>query len=405
MPLRLDNASALSTCPQPQQQNPACRIEPDKRTPARPTDSPEEAKWEDQQALLVAHNDKEYAHVHVMLNVVNPETGLRLDDGFEFRRAQQWAAGYEQEQGRIYCEQRLLSPEARQDAPPRNVWMAFQQQEKEFCSAENSLQQEQIVVDDPKNRQNSEWKILKEIQQAERKEFFTEGKSEFSELRSSVYRSVREEFRERWSNFYGAQKDGADPEFLATVKADLVADQKAVLDARRDEACAELRESRDARYRELLDNQREIRADLRTRQEAGLNNAAFLEQIGERNARNDTTADFHQAGRETTRLDDGNGIDGSFTTYGGSSRNEHSGGQEGPSSGHGVGDVATGAFRLFDIFLSAIEGPIEPAFRPSRQEVDRFRAAAEDAVKQQREQEKEQADEESRQKQRSLYPD
>ena len=35
----------MPTCPQPQQQNPACRIEPDKRTPARPTDSPEEASF------------------------------------------------------------------------------------------------------------------------------------------------------------------------------------------------------------------------------------------------------------------------------------------------------------------------------------------------------------------------
>jgi hypothetical protein len=84
-------------------------------------------KWQEHQAVLVAHNDKSYAHVHVMLNVVNPETGLRLDDSFEKRRAQKWAGAYELEQGRIYCEQRLLSPEQREAAPPRKVWTAFQQ--------------------------------------------------------------------------------------------------------------------------------------------------------------------------------------------------------------------------------------------------------------------------------------
>ena len=56
-------------------------------------------KWQEHQALLVAHEDK-HPHVHVMLNVVHPETGLRLDDNFERRRAQAWALDYEREQGR-----------------------------------------------------------------------------------------------------------------------------------------------------------------------------------------------------------------------------------------------------------------------------------------------------------------
>src|SRR5258708_26740269 len=63
-------------------------------------------RWRDHQVLLVAHDDKDYSHVHVMLNAVHPETGLRLDDNFYHRRAQTWALKYEQEQGRVYCEQR-----------------------------------------------------------------------------------------------------------------------------------------------------------------------------------------------------------------------------------------------------------------------------------------------------------
>src|ERR1700733_13233502 len=30
--------------------------------------------WQDHQAILVAHDDKAYRHVHLMLNVVHPET-------------------------------------------------------------------------------------------------------------------------------------------------------------------------------------------------------------------------------------------------------------------------------------------------------------------------------------------
>jgi len=53
-------------------------------------------KWQEHQAILIAHNDK-HAHVHVMLNAVHPETGLRLDESFERRRAQGWALEYEKE--------------------------------------------------------------------------------------------------------------------------------------------------------------------------------------------------------------------------------------------------------------------------------------------------------------------
>ncbi|MEJ0047141.1 MAG: relaxase/mobilization nuclease domain-containing protein [Rhodospirillales bacterium] len=47
--------------------------------------------WHEHQALVVSHEDKPHPHVHVMLNTIHPETGLRLDDNFERRRAQAWA--------------------------------------------------------------------------------------------------------------------------------------------------------------------------------------------------------------------------------------------------------------------------------------------------------------------------
>jgi len=42
-------------------------------------------KWEEHQTVIVAHQDKEYSHVHLMLNSVHPETGLKLDDNYDFR--------------------------------------------------------------------------------------------------------------------------------------------------------------------------------------------------------------------------------------------------------------------------------------------------------------------------------
>ena len=338
-----------------------------------------------------------------MLNTVHPETGLQLNDGFEKRRAQEWAKQYELQQGRVYCEQRLKNPAEREDAPPRNVWMAFQENEKEFGRAEKLLQEnKENAGDAEKNIKNSEWKLLKETQQAERKEFFAEGKSEFSQLRLSIYREVREEFRDRWANFYAAQKDGADPEFLANFKTDLIASQKAVLEERRDAACAELRESRDQRYRELLDGQRDIRADLRSRQEAGLENAPFLQQVRAETIGTDVGTSFRDAANEVALphqdrewkpdampFSDAPGRDGAPAK-------SRTGGDDG--IGLRIG-VSAGSF-LDALFCDLVgEGP--RPYQPDEAETKHFRAAADDAVKQQQQRARDEADEEWRERQRS----
>jgi MobA/VirD2-like, nuclease domain len=238
-------------------------------------------KWQEHQALLVAHEDKAHPHVHVMLNVVHPETGLRLDDGFERRRAQAWALEYEREQGNIRCENRLKDERDREDGPTRPAWIAFQGAQKSFEENEKTLAAQRVNfepdLENPETRQAREWKILKEIQRDERLGFFAEGREAFSDLRRSIYREVREEFRPQWGDYYAARKDGADPEALKEMKAALLAEQNAVLEERRDEACKALRESRNADYRELLDGQRELRTGLHARQAAGLDSLELMD--------------------------------------------------------------------------------------------------------------------------------
>lgn len=238
-------------------------------------------KWQDHQALLVAHEDKAHPHVHVMLNIIHPETGLRLDDGFERRRAQAWALEYEREQGNIRCENRLKDVHEREDSPTRPAWMAFQAQQKSFEENEKILAAQRVDFDpEPENsesRQAREWKILKEIQREERLGFFADGKQAFSDLRLSIYREVREEFRPQWAEYYAAEKNGVEPDALKEMKAALLDEQKSVLTERRDEACAELREFRNGVYRELLDDQREMRQGLHARQDAGLDSLEMID--------------------------------------------------------------------------------------------------------------------------------
>jgi hypothetical protein len=366
-------------------------------------------EWQEHQAILVAHEDKSHSHVHVMLNIVHPETGLQLNDDFERRRAQSWALEYERENGRIYCEQRLKNPEEREDAPTRPAWMAFQDKEREFERAEKSLGlQDAISINektDPKKENAEEWKILKELQKDERLSFFSTGKSEFSDLRKSIYREVREEFRDRWGDFYSAKQNGAD---VADLKAELLAEQKAILEERRDEACKELRETRNGIYRELLDDQRDIRVGLSWRQEAGFENSLFLKQVESRNAPRDMPATFRDAAQEVTGRREGNEWNAPPTHDSGPLPRDGSGMKSGINIGAGIGESI--GFSAISFFESIADGFVSARPEPRRQPPERapsnadpFRAAAEETQKQQQQRDKENADRDDwYRKQRSL---
>ena len=359
-------------------------------------------KWQDHQAVLVAHQDKAYAHVHIMLNVVHPETGLRLDDNFERRRAQTWALGYEQAHERVYCEQRLKKPEDREPAPPRNIWCAFQENEKEFARAEQILRQnEPILLDTVPDRKNDEWRILKEFQRDERTRFFADGKQEFSQLRTSIYREVRGEFREIWATYYAARREGIEPDTFLIRKAEIVAEQKAILDDRRDESCKALRESRDQRYRELLGHQRDERAELRWRQELGLDNAIFLSELEERSAAKDVTGKFAEVADEVATRQNSRG-DATGANGPASSNRDGAATMSRRDEGVDIGDrVGSGVASFFDSLLFDLVNLGSTHQEPTSR--DPFEVAAEDASKQRQQRELEESDAEWRRRERSPH--
>jgi hypothetical protein len=258
--------------------------------------------WGEHQAIFVAHDDKSYKHVHIILNAIHPETGRHLDEGWEHNRAQRWAAEYERAQDCIRCPQRLQERETREKAMPRNMWIAFQQNEKSFLHAEELLRQNsEKELNGVDNIRNSEWRILKDIQRDERQQFFADGKRGFSELRNSIYRTVHGEFRERWNEYYQARRSGADSDGLRELRRGIISDEKAVLEPRRDAACKELRANRDIQYREILDIQREERQTLRWHQQLGLDTSDFFADTQNRRDARVTAEDFGAAGQQVTR--------------------------------------------------------------------------------------------------------
>lgn len=352
--------------------------------------------WHEHQALLVAHDDKEHKHLHVMLNAVHPETGLKLDDSLEKRRAQEWALAYEREQGKIHCEQRLSDPADREPSPTREAWQKLKESEAQHGAAEQARRAwdgSYLAAED--NRQvitGEEWKILKEHQRKEREAFFAEGKDAFGELRKSVYHQVKEEFRNEWAGYYAAKREGHDPDYLAEMRADILQRQNAMLDDRRGEATAELRAGRDAQYADILGSQQEARHELHASQDGGLTSPHLLDLVndGPHHHQNEATevpaewhSEFRAAADEVTaeRADEGEPF-----TFGGAPIDDGSS----PNNGRGrdlggdASSAALGAFaavgeRFFDVFFGGGPPPKRekpPAPEPGKNPFARVAEAA-----------------------------
>ncbi|WP_374309958.1 relaxase/mobilization nuclease domain-containing protein [Methylocella sp.] len=58
------------------------------------------------QALIVSHNDTPHAHVHIIVNRVNPENGVAADDGNSAKILSKWALEYQRRHGQTYSPKR-----------------------------------------------------------------------------------------------------------------------------------------------------------------------------------------------------------------------------------------------------------------------------------------------------------
>ena len=61
----------------------------------------------DHQATITAHNDEPQPHIHIVVNRVNSENGKMLDLWKYQKNLSKWAMGYEQERGKVLCNERV----------------------------------------------------------------------------------------------------------------------------------------------------------------------------------------------------------------------------------------------------------------------------------------------------------
>jgi hypothetical protein len=257
---------------------------------------------DEHQAVYLAHNDTEHAHVHIIVNRVHPERGKVHDDAFSKNRSQIWAAEYEREQGRIWCQERVGKDYSKANArPPRGLPNREAIDAREQARHYAALEAAAMTLD------AREKELLARRHQEEREAFFETRHRQFREARQAAYREVRQEYRERWvqhfreadavrqaaerkgreladqimqlareEDFAGAWPLHADRDVLRAAaekqigeaRRTLRDEQRATTRARQDAACKDLYDDRALAYLHIKQRQKEERAELRDLQAA-----------------------------------------------------------------------------------------------------------------------------------------
>ena len=106
-------------------------------------------------ALFVAHNDEDYAHVHIVASKINPDTGRAYDLAKSWRTLSTWAEGYEREHGGIQLKGREDANELRAAIAARDpaaVLEAMTRQRATFTGKEfeRALQKEIYCSAEPR---------------------------------------------------------------------------------------------------------------------------------------------------------------------------------------------------------------------------------------------------------------
>lgn len=237
--------------------------------------------WQDHECLVVGHTDKKHPHIHLMINVIHPERGTRLNDSYERRRAQNWALDYERARGQIWCPERLKPVAEREPSPPRNVWEWLKAIDDPGRMGIGSTSHPSKIEYDAPSRQwrGEEWQHLKQQQKEERLAFFDGGKAAYRAARLQAYRDVRATYRRDWADLHALRRAGAPKMLVAEVRAAIADRQTVSLTESAKRAAQDLRHARDDAYRALLEGQKVARAELIDWQEQGFISPHLVQPI------------------------------------------------------------------------------------------------------------------------------
>ena len=179
------------------------------------------------QAVIVAHQDEKHPHIHIIVNMVNPENGKNLTVSNDRKKLHKWSNDWRKERG----EEHLYTPnkakkfeaiEAKkrgQKVPymnkgksnPRNLYESFEQAKKTLSPndvrkiREEQAQKDKALSDAGKkmhNRHSNEWAALSDNYKLQKnyiqKEFYRERaeiKAEIFEANKPIYSELLRQHR------------------------------------------------------------------------------------------------------------------------------------------------------------------------------------------------------------------
>ena len=150
------------------------------------------------ETLFVSHNDEPHPHIHVIVNRVNPETGVAAKLSNDHLKLSAWAEAYEKRQGKIRCEQRVENNARRREK--KFVKDRESQKAAEFHRWRRLRLQEAF------RRREEDQKNLSAAHRIQRQFLFTQKEREVAKKG----RAFREDNRTRWRVVYVEQQHERD---------------------------------------------------------------------------------------------------------------------------------------------------------------------------------------------------
>ncbi|WP_421754179.1 relaxase/mobilization nuclease domain-containing protein [Croceimicrobium sp.] len=98
-------------------------------------------KLHEQEAVIVAHNDERHPHLHVVVNLIHPETGRTAAPSHDRLTLSNWAENLERDDGEILCEQRVINNQKRRDQAKEDRELALIKHREEKAKQAQLIQE------------------------------------------------------------------------------------------------------------------------------------------------------------------------------------------------------------------------------------------------------------------------
>ena len=102
------------------------------------------------ESVMVAHRETEHPHVHVICNLVHPETGRTAVPSYDYLTLSKWAEEKEREDGKIYCDQRVQNNERRRQEAKKDRDLALVKHREEKAARAQEIETLYSVSDSGK---------------------------------------------------------------------------------------------------------------------------------------------------------------------------------------------------------------------------------------------------------------